>query len=60
MLFAVSFGIAKALSSGVVDLYTIVANPIIEITASLLLGAVAGWVMTQIEKLFNSNTNRLA
>ncbi len=35
VLFAVSFGIAKALSSGVVDLYTIVANPIIEITASL-------------------------
>ena len=34
VLFAVSFGIAKALSSGVVDLYTIVANPIIEITAS--------------------------
>ena len=60
VLFAVSFGIAKALSSGVVDLYTIVANPLIEITASLLLGAVAGWVMTQIEKLFNSNTNRLA
>ena len=60
VLFAVSFGIAKALSSGVVDLYTIVANPIIEIAASLLLGAVAGWVMTQIEKLFNSNTNRLA
>ncbi len=60
VLFAVSFGIAKALSSGVVDLYTIVANPIIEITSSLLLGAVAGWVMTQIEKLFNSNTNRLA
>ena len=49
VLFAVSFGIAKALSSGVVDLYTIVANPIIEITASLLLGAVAGWVMSQIE-----------
>ena len=60
VLFAVSFGIAKALSSGVVGLYAIVANPIIEITASLLLGAVAGWVMTQIEKLFNSNTNRLA
>ena len=60
VLFAVSFGIAKALSSGVIDLYTIVANPIIEITASLLLGAVAGWGMTQIEKLFNSNTNRLA
>jgi len=60
VIFAVSFGIAKALSSGVVDVFTIVVNPIIEITASLVLGAVAGWVLSKIEKLFNSNTNRLA
>ena len=60
VLFAVSFGIAKALRSGVVDVYTIVVNPIIEIVASLLLGAAAGWGLTQLEKLFHSNTNRLA
>ena len=60
VLFAVSFGIAKALSSGVVDLYTIVANPIIEIIGSLLLGAAAGYVLSKLEKMFNSNTNRLA
>ncbi|MCQ2557810.1 MAG: cation:proton antiporter [Oscillospiraceae bacterium] len=59
ILFAVSFGIAKALKSGTVDLYTVVANPIIEITASLLLGAIAGAVLAHLERLFNSNTNRL-
>ena len=60
VLFAVSFGIAKALGSGIVDVYTIVVNPILEILASLILGSIAGWGLTQLEKLFHSNTNRLA
>ena len=59
IVFAVSFGIAKTLTSGAVDVVSIVVNPLIEITASLVLGAVMGWVLTQLEKLFNSNTNRL-
>ena len=59
IVFAVSFGIAKTLVSGKVDLISIIVNPIIEIVASLLLGALMGWVLTQLEKLFNSNTNRL-
>ena len=59
VVFAVSFGIAKTLVSGQVDLISIIVNPIIEISLSLLLGAVMGWVLTQLEKLFNSNTNRL-
>lgn len=60
VLFAVSFGIAKALVSGVVDGVTIILNPILEIGASLLLGGLAGWVLTQLEKLFHSNRNRVA
>ena len=60
VLFAVSFGIARALGSGVVDVYTIVVNPLLEIFGSLILGAVAGWVLTQIERLFHSNRNRVA
>ena len=60
ILFAVSFGIAKALVSGVVDGVTIILNPILEIGASLLLGGLAGWVLTQLEKLFHSNRNRVA
>ena len=59
IVFAVCFGIAKTLVSGVVDFVSIFINPIIEIICSLLLGAVMGWILTQLEKLFNSNTNRL-
>jgi NhaP-type Na+/H+ or K+/H+ antiporter len=57
--FAVSFGVAKTLVSGQIDLVSVLVNPFVEILASLLLGAVMGWVLTQLEKLFNSNTNRL-
>ena len=59
IVFAVCFGIAKTLVSGTVDLVSIILNPLLEIVCSLLLGAVMGWILTQIEKLFNSNTNRL-
>ena len=59
IIFAVSFGIAKSLVSGSVDLISIIVNPILEIIASLILGAILGWVLTQLEKMFNSNTNRL-
>ena len=59
IVFAVSFGIAKTLIEGSVDLVSIILNPIIEIVCSLVLGAIMGWVLTQLEKLFNSNTNRL-
>lgn len=59
VVFAVSFGIAKTLVSGQIDLFSILVNPLIEISLSLVLGAIMGWVLTQFEKLFNSNTNRL-
>ena len=59
IVFAVSFGIAKTLGTGVVDAVSIIVNPLVEIVASLVLGAVMGWLLTQLEKLFNSNTNRL-
>ncbi|MBO5321462.1 MAG: cation:proton antiporter [Clostridia bacterium] len=59
VVFAVSFGIAKTMVSGNFDLVSIILTPIIEIACSLLLGALMGWILTQLEKLFNSNTNRL-
>jgi len=59
IVFAVSFGIAKSLGTGNVDMISILVNPLIEIVCSLALGAVLGWVLTQLEKMFNSNTNRL-
>ena len=59
IVFAVSFGIAKTLVSGTIDLVSIIVNPLVEIVASLILGAIMGWLLTQLEKMFNSNTNRL-
>ena len=59
VVFAVSFGIAKTLVTGSVDLISVIVNPLVEIMFSLLLGAVMGWLLTQLEKMFNSNTNRL-
>ena len=59
VVFAVSFGIAKTMVSGQLDLISIILNPLIEIVGSLVLGAIMGWLLTQIEKLFNSGTNRL-
>ncbi len=57
--FAVSFGIARTMISGTVDMISIIVNPLIEILGSLILGAIMGWFLTQLEKMFNSNTNRL-
>lgn len=59
IVFAVSFGIAKTLVSGSVDMISILVNPIVEIVCSLLLGAVVGWILTQMEKMYHSSTNRL-
>ena len=46
IVFAVSFGISKALVSGELDLISILLNPLLEIVASLALGAAAGWLLT--------------
>lgn len=59
IVFAVSFGIAKTLVVGEMDLVSVIVNPLVEIVCSLSLGAIMGWILTQLEKLFNSNTNRL-
>ncbi|MDO4493553.1 MAG: cation:proton antiporter [Clostridia bacterium] len=60
VLFAVSFGAARAIADGKASLFIILAEPMIEIVGSLAIGGIAGWVLTQLEKLFHSNTNRLA
>ncbi len=59
IIFAVSFGVAKTMVVGNADILSIVLNPLIEIICSLSLGAIMGCVLTYLERLFNSNTNRL-
>ena len=60
IIFAVSIGIAQAMSGGTLNLSTVIYAPLIEIVSSLVLGGIMGLVLTYIEKLFFSNTNRLS
>jgi len=57
-IFAVSFGIAEAIAGGSVNVLSIVLEPLIEIVGSLIMGAILGALLTQLEKLFHSNRNR--
>ena len=61
VLFAVSFGIAKALMPGQqVDILSVVVEPLLEVILSILLGAVMGWIFTFFERFFHSRSKRLA
>lgn len=60
ILFAVSFGIAKALISGKIDLVSVIVEPILEVVLSLGLGALMGVLFTFLEKFFHSRSKRLS
>ena len=60
VLFAISFGIAKAISSGTVDMISVIVEPIAEVVMSLLLGFVMGAIFTFCERFFHSRSKRLA
>ncbi len=60
VVFAASFGIAKALVSGSVDIISVVVEPIVEVVGSLLLGLVMGLLFSFFERFFHSRSKRLA
>ena len=60
IVFAVSFGIAKGMVSGKVDVFSIIVDPLIEIVVSLGLGALMGWLFSEMEKHFHSRSKRLS
>lgn len=57
--FAVALGVARSLQGGNADLIGLVINPVLEIVFSLLLGSLLGWLLTQIERIYHSNRNRM-
>jgi len=60
IVFAVSFGIAKALNSGAaLSIFTVAINPLIEIIGSLLLGTLIGILFNFSEKFFFSRSKRM-
>ena len=60
IIFAVLFGVSKAIDGGAVSVTSVVLEPLIEIVASLIIGAFLGLVLSKLEKLFHSNSNRLS
>jgi len=59
IIFAISFGIAKALEQGQVDVFSIIVNPIIEVVVSLVLGALIGLLFNFTEQFFHSRSKRM-
>lgn len=60
VVFSVSIGIAQAMAGGEIDAVTVIVNPALEIVFSLVLGTAMGWLLTWVEKIFFSNSNRLS
>ena len=60
IVFAVSTGVARAMNSGTISLVSVLVNPLLEITLSLGLGALMGWLFSFTEKFFHSRSKRLS
>ena len=60
VLFSASFGIANALEQGRIDAVSILVEPVVEIVFSLGLGAIAGFVLNQLEIYFHSRSKRMS
>jgi len=60
IVFAISFGIARALNTGHINMISVILEPALEIVLSLGLGALFGIILSWMEKLFFSNSNRLS
>ena len=60
VVFAISFGVAKALNAGAVSILSIILEPLIEVILSLALGFVMGLLFTFCERFFHSRSKRLA
>lgn len=60
VVFAISFGIAKSLTSATISIASVVLEPLLEVVLSLGLGFVMGIVFTHFEKFFHSRSKRMA
>lgn len=60
VLFAISFGIAKAIKIGAISIVSILVEPLLEIVLSIGLGAAMGYAFSFFERFFHSRSKRLA
>ena len=60
VLFSASYGVANALEQGRLDPISIIVEPLVEILLSVLLGALAGYVLNVLEVYFHSRSKRMS
>ena len=60
VVFAVSFGIARAIEIGDTSIPSVILEPLFEVFFSLLLGFIMGLLFTFCERFFHSRSKRLA
>lgn len=60
VVFAISFGVAKAMGNGEIHILNVILEPLIEVVLSLGLGFVMGLLFNQCEKYFHSRSKRMA
>ena len=60
LLFSASYGAANALEQGHMDPVSVIVEPLVEIALSLLMGAVAGYVLNLLEVYFHSRSKRMS
>ena len=60
VVFAISFGVAKSIATGAVDVLSVILEPLLEILLSLALGFVMGLLFTLCERYFHSRSKRMA
>ena len=60
VIFAISFGIARSIEAGSVNILSVVLEPLLEVVGSLALGAIMGWLFNLTERIFHSRSKRMA
>lgn len=60
IVFAISFGVARSINAGTIDIASVILEPLLEIVASLALGCIMGLLFTFCERYFHSRSKRMA
>ena len=60
VVFAISFGIARAMNAGSVDIVSVIVEPSLEVVGSLILGTIMGVMFHICERFFHSNSKRIS
>ena len=60
VVFAISFGVAKSINTGAVDILSVVLEPLLEVVMSIVLGTIMGLLFTFCEQFFHSRSKRMA